>query len=125
MLCGLCAACAFLALPEAACAHRVHLFAWDEAGRVCSRSSFGKGVRIADATLVVRDAGGRELLQGRSDGDGIFCFARPGAAELILVVDAGQGHRGEFRLSAKTPGSSAGAEDGALQDAVPPASPDQ
>jgi len=126
LLLVLCAAW-LLASADAASAHRVNLFAWEEAGRVCSRSSFSKSVRIADARLVVRDADGRELLQGRSDHEGIFCFARPGAAELILVVDAGQGHRGEFRLSAKPPASAMDTANGAPPDPAPPAlaSPDQ
>ena len=94
-----------LAPPDAAFAHRVHFFAWDEDDRVCSRSSYSKNARIADAEVTVRDADGKEVLRGRSDSEGVFCFARPHAAELLLSVDAGQGHRGEFRLSAKTPGA--------------------
>jgi nickel transport protein len=121
MLCGLCAAWVLCALPDTARAHRVNLFAWDEDGRVCSRSSYGKNAGIADARLTVRDADGKELLQGRSDRDGNFCFARPGAAELLLVVDAGQGHRGEFRLSAKNP--SAPSENGTPPEPPPVAAP--
>jgi len=122
LLCGLCAAWVLLTLPDTARAHRVNLFAWDEAGRVCSRSSYGKKAAIADARLTVRDADGKELLQGRTDRDGSFCFARPGAAELLLIVDAGQGHRGEFRLSATTPAPPVPSE-----NETPPAdlSPDQ
>jgi len=104
---GLGVACmllALLALPDAAFAHRVQLFAWDEDGRVCSWSSYSKNARIVDAEVQVRNADGKEVLRGRSDSDGLFCFARPHAGELLLSVDAGQGHRGEFRLSAKTPG---------------------
>ena len=118
---------ALLALPDAAFAHRVHFFAWDEDGRVCSRSSYGKNVRIADAEVTVRDADGKELLRGRSDGDGVFCFARPHAAELHLSVDAGQGHRGTFQLSAKTPAASEYADNRTQGDHAPPeaASSDQ
>ena len=119
---GLCAAwalLALLALPDAAFAHRVHFFAWDEDGRVCSRSSYSKSARIADAVVTVRDAGGKELLRGRSDGDGIFCFARPDAAELLLSVDAGLGHRGTFRLSAKTPVTAEHAENRTQADHAP------
>ncbi|MDR2695038.1 MAG: hypothetical protein LBC79_01480, partial [Deltaproteobacteria bacterium] len=118
---GLCAAWVLLALPHTSWAHRVNLFAWDEDGRVCSRSSYGKNARVVDARLTVRDADGKELLQGRSDRDGRFCFARPGAAELLLIVDAGQGHRGEFRLSAKTPPLSAPSENGTQPDPAPSA----
>jgi len=117
-LCGLCVTWALLALPDAARAHRVYLFAQDEGGRVCSESYYSKTSRIADAELVVRDADGRELLRGRSDSDGRFCFSRPSAAELVLSVDAGQGHRGEFRLSAQTPVSPAPAEKDAQPDSA-------
>ena len=107
MLCGLCAAWALLAPPDAARAHRAYLFAWDEDGRICSQSYYSKTARIADAELTVRDADGKELLRGRSDSDGRFCFPRPIAGELVLSVNAGQGHLGEFSLSAKTSVSSA------------------
>jgi len=121
---GLGAACmllALLALPDAALAHRVHFFAWDEDGRVCSRSSYGKNARIADAEVTVRDADGKEVLRGRSDRDGLFCFARPHAAALHLSVDAGQGHRGEFRLSAKTPAAAEHTENRTQPAPTPPA----
>ena len=113
---GLCVMWALLILPDAARAHRVHLFAWDEDGRVCSESYYSKTSKIADATLTVRDADGKELLRGHSDSHGRFCFTRPSAAELLLSVDAGQGHRGEFRLSAKTSVSSARSENAAKPD---------
>jgi nickel transport protein len=118
MLCGLCVTWALLALPDAARAHRVYLFAWDEDGRVCSESYYSKTARIADAELAVRDADGKELLRGRSDSDGRFCFSRPSVAELVLSVDAGQGHRGEFRLSAKIPASPALSEKDAQADSA-------
>jgi nickel transport protein len=104
--------------PDAARAHRVYLFAWEEDDRVCSRSYYSKTSRIADAALTVRDADGKELLRGRSDGDGHFCFARPNAAELLLAVEAGQGHRGEFRLPAKISVSPPRQEHGAQPDAA-------
>jgi nickel transport protein len=121
MLCCLCAAWALLAPPDAALAHRVRLFAWDENGRVCSRSSYGKEAHIADAELTVRDGDGREVLRGRSDHEGRFCFARPGDAELLLSVDAGQGHRGEFRLSAIPALASLHPESGAQPEPARPA----
>ena len=110
MLCGLYAAWVLLTPPDTAFAHRVYLFAWDEDGRVCSRSYYSKTANITDAEITVRGADGRELLRGRSDRDGRFCFARPSAEELLLSLDAGQGHRGEFRLAAKTPASAANSE---------------
>jgi nickel transport protein len=107
-----------LVSPDAARAHRVYLFAWDEGDRVCSESYYSKASRIADAELTVRDTDGKELLRGRGNHEGYFCFVRPSAAELVLSVDAGQGHRGEFRLSAKTPVSSARSGHSAKPDAA-------
>jgi nickel transport protein len=121
-LCGLWAAAwALLALPDAALAHRVHLFAWDENGQVCGESSYSKKRRIPNAELTVRDRDGKPLLRGRSDGEGRFCFARPDPVELLLSVDTGDGHRGEFRLAAKTPPSAPGPENGAKPDSASPA----
>jgi len=113
--------CMLLAPADAAFAHRVYLFAWDEDGRVCSQSSYSKSAKIANANVTIRDADGKELLRGRSDRDGLFCFVRPHAAELLLSVDAGQGHRGEFRLSAKIPAAADHPENRTQPDQTPPA----
>jgi nickel transport protein len=116
MLRCLCAAWMLLALPDAARAHRVHLFAWDEGDQVCSESYYSKTSKIANAELTVRSADGKELLRGRSDREGRFCFSRPGTEKLLLSVNTHQGHRGEFSLSAKTPVSAAHAENGVKPD---------
>jgi len=110
LLCGLCALWTLFALPDAALAHRVYLFAWEEGDRVCSEAYFSKTAKIADAEITVSDADGKVALRGRSDQEGRFCFARPNAGQLLLAVYAGQGHRGEFRLSAQTQTPAAVAE---------------
>ncbi len=90
--------------PEAR-AHRVYLFAWEEGAQVCSESYFSKNAKIQDAPVEVLDAEGKILASGRTDAKGLFCFPRPGDAALSIVVDAGQGHRGEYSLPAKSSAS--------------------
>lgn len=90
-------------------AHAVYIFAWAEPGRICTDSYFSKKSKVRDGEVSMRGAVGDLLAEGRSDSNGIACFAVPehiraggqGAVEdLLFVVLAGQGHRAEFLLPA-------------------------
>lgn len=90
-------------------AHGVYIFAWAEPGRICTDSYFSAKSKVRGGEVSMRDTTGELLAEGRSDMDGIACFAVPehirtgGPAEaedLLFVVMAGQGHRAEFLLPA-------------------------
>jgi nickel transport protein len=99
VLCGLIVCWIGQALP--AQAHGMRLVAWVEGDRVCSESSFGKTTKVRDGMAVARDTAGALLAEGKTDEAGVWCFPSPVPQDVVIAVNAGQGHRAEFLLSAK------------------------
>lgn len=91
---------ACLCMPDGAEAHRTNIFAWVEGDTVHTESKFSGGKDVQGAVIVVFDEEGNELLKGRTDDTGRFSFPVPATASgLRIVLEAGMGHRGEWRLS--------------------------
>ena len=88
-------------------AHRAHLFAAVQDGVIVADCRFSKKSPARNARVEVFDAAsGRLLASGASDSRGAARIplppelaARP--ADLLLVLDAGEGHRAEWRIKAK------------------------
>ncbi len=101
-----CAAVLVLALAVPALAHRVNIFAWAEAGQIHTESKFQGGNMVSGGTVEVRDAASDALLlSGNTDGGGKWSFPVPAEfrekkPDLVLVVKAGEGHQGQWRLAA-------------------------
>ncbi len=116
---GICSAIIALALLWArpADAHRANVFAWEEGGTIKVETSFSGGGPAINAPVQVRDdATDTLLLTVTTDGQGVASFPIPDAArtarsDLRLVLQAGQGHRGEWIIRAdEYLGAPAGAE---------------
>lgn len=84
-----------------AIAHRVTLFAWIEGDTVHTESKFGSGRKAVGAPVEVYDAHGNKLLEGKTDDEGEFSFKLPKKTALKIVLQAGSGHRAEWKLSAE------------------------
>jgi nickel transport protein len=90
-----------LAQPATAFAHAVFIFAWPQGDQVCSDSYFSRKSPVRGGTVTVLDASGTVLDSGKTDEKGSACFPRPRTgSDLTLVVEAGEGHRADFRLRA-------------------------
>lgn len=85
-----------LAVP--AWAHKVNLFAFVESNVVYCESYFADGRPVIGGKILVYDNKEQLLLEGHSDRQGQWQFELPRQDELVLVVEAGMGHRGEYRL---------------------------
>ncbi len=87
-------------------AHGLRVFAWPEGDRINGETSFGHGRGAKDSPVKVLDATtGRVLLTLRTDDKGNFSFPVPAHAgsrdqDLRIVVETGDGHRGEWLLKA-------------------------
>ena len=90
-----------LLLPAPAWAHKVNLFAFIESGVVYCESYFADGRPVIEGKILVYDDKEQLLKEGRSDRQGQWQFELPQQDELVLVVEAGMGHRGEYRLQVK------------------------
>ena len=84
-----------------ALAHRVYIFAWTEGGVICTESYFSKNSKVRGGDVLMLDTFGNTLQTAKTDVMGKACFSPPAKAEDILfVIMAGQGHRGEYLLPA-------------------------
>ena len=111
-----------LCIQPPAFTHRLNLFAWNEGDeRVCAESWFSKISVARHVPFTVQDANGEIVLQGTADESGRFCFPRPVKGALLLVVNAGEGHRGEFTLSAPSSAAVSPPIDSGLASSVAPA----
>jgi nickel transport protein len=97
-------------------AHGMRLVAWVDGDRVCSESSFSKTFKVRDGMGVARDTAGGLLAEGKTDEAGLWCFPAPVPQDVVLAVNAGQGHRAEFLLPVK-------AFAGAAANPIAPAAP--
>ena len=93
-----------LALPQAAHAHRVNIFAWTEGDQVVTECGFNGGNKVKQGQVVVYDAAtGAKMLEGRTDDQGVYRFAVPAGGKahgLRIVVKAGEGHQNEWTMDA-------------------------
>ena len=93
-------------LPDALQAHRVRVFAYGEGDKIVGETSFSGGRKPKNAEIIVTEAkGGRTLLNCRTDDQGRFSFKIPAEArdkhlDLLIVINGGEGHRGEWPLPA-------------------------
>jgi len=81
-----------------ALAHKVIIFAWVEGDTIYTQSKFSDGKRATGAQVLVFDRDGRQLLEGKTGGGGEFSFKIPGVTDLGIVLDAGAGHKAEWRI---------------------------
>ena len=90
-------------------AHKVMVFAWVEGDTVFTESKFASGRYAKNARLIVYNAAGEKLLEGRSDDRGQWAFKPPAPQTLQIVLQAGSGHRGEWKIAAEEFNPSPGA----------------
>ncbi|RXF74533.1 hypothetical protein EKK70_16285, partial [Desulfovibrio sp. DS-1] len=100
---------AFLLLGQAspALAHRVNIFAWVEGGAIRCESSFSSGNPTREAKVTVRLAGSNTVMgTAVTDAKGrcalpITPELRAAKADLVIEVQAGEGHRNTWTMPAE------------------------
>ena len=85
-------------LSGTALAHKVTIFAWVEGNTVHTQSKFSGGKPAKQATVVVYDDQGTQLLEGKTDEKGVFSFAVPQRTALIVALKASMGHLAEWKI---------------------------
>lgn len=79
-------------------AHKVTIFAWVEGDTVHTQSKFSGGKRAKNATVVVEDKEGNQLLEGATDENGEFSFKIPKKTDLKIILKASMGHLGDWTI---------------------------
>ena len=87
-----------LSASGTALAHKVNLFAYAEGGTVFTESYFPDGRAVEKGKVRVYDSKDQLLLEGETDTKGMFSFDIPKVDALTIVIDAGMGHKNEFKL---------------------------
>jgi nickel transport protein len=93
-------------LPLTVNAHKLRIFAWAEGEIIYGETAFSGNRKPKNAQITVQDAASHAiLLTTQTDEHGIFSFTVPQKAinnhlDLLLIVNAGEGHRGEWPMTA-------------------------
>jgi nickel transport protein len=87
--------------PKELLAHGVYIFGWGEGDQICTDSYFTRTDKVQGGTVkITRD--GQVLASALTNENGEVCLPRPKVqGDLLLVVEAGEGHRAEFTLRAE------------------------
>lgn len=88
-----------LLLPLGGFAHDLGVEARLDAGQIRLEAFFDDDAPAKDAKVVVHDANKQTIAEGRTDSAGKWSFAAPPPGAYLIVVDAGDGHRVEERLT--------------------------
>lgn len=99
------AAVLLLATAASAEAHRLNVFAWLENDRIIVECDFGKDRPARNASVTIYDSATKKaLLHGQTGQNGQYVFAVPEVVReghgLVIDVNSGQGHRGEWTMDA-------------------------
>lgn len=94
-----------LLLTTTAFAHRVNIFAWVEGDTIYTESSFSNGKKAQGATVIAKRAPDFVLATGTTDKNGQWSFpisqaTRGQASRILLVLQAGEGHRATWTIPA-------------------------
>ena len=82
-------------------AHSVYIFAFPENSQICTNSYFGGKGKVTGGRVSMASASGEILATAQTDERGNACFTPPESSrDLVFTVEAGEGHRAEFKLPA-------------------------
>ena len=87
----------FLFLSPAG-AHKVMIFAWVEGDTIHTESKFSGGRKVKGGEVIVYDLDGKQLLKGKTNNRGEFSFKIAKKTGMKIVLLAGMGHRGEWKI---------------------------
>ena len=79
-------------------AHKVIIFAQVEGDTIFTESKFSGGRKATGAQVLVFDREGKQLLEGKTNNKGEFSFKIPKLTDLRIVLNAGMGHKAEWRI---------------------------
>lgn len=83
-------------------AHKVAVYAYAEGDKLMGEGYFAGGDKAMNCPVELYDSQGKLLAKGQTDGQGAFVLPKPQAAPpLKLVLNAGEGHRAEYEVTAE------------------------
>jgi len=89
----------FFFIPGIAFGHRVNVYAWVEGNRIYTEGYSSDGKPLKNANIKVYNSDKKLLLEGKTSNDGEFSFEVEEPQDLLIVLDLGDGHRAEYKVS--------------------------
>jgi nickel transport protein len=87
-------------VPRTASAHKLNVFAYVEGQTIRGEAYYRGRTPARDAKVVALDPAGKKLSETRTDEQGNFSVRVRYRCDHRLTIDAGEGHTGEYTLSA-------------------------
>jgi len=87
-----------LASAALAFAHAAVLWAYVENNHVYVEAFFMGGNKVKNGRIVVVDAKGKKLLEGKTDEEGNFDFAPPVMDDMTILLRLDKAHGSEFKI---------------------------
>ena len=91
---------AILVTPSILMAHSMVLWAYMEKGHVYVEAYSSSGAKIMKGNVIVLDAGGKKLLEGKVDEQGKFNSDPPIKDDMTILLIVDGTHRSEFKIKA-------------------------
>lgn len=82
-------------------AHSIDVFATVEGKNIQGRANYHDGTPVKNSDVAAFDPSGKEIGRTKSDDEGRFILEARFRCDHRLLVDAGDGHGGEYTISAK------------------------
>lgn len=79
--------------------HAAIVWAYVENNMVYVEAFFPSGAKIQNATVLVIDAKGETLLEGKTDTEGKFSYKPTNRKSQTILIKAGESHVGDFELT--------------------------
>lgn len=112
-------------LVSPASAHKLHVFALANGTTIEGEVYAAGNAPIRNAAVTVLGPSGEKLGETKTDDDGKFRFAARQRVDHTFVVDAGEGHRAEYKVTADELPASLPGSNKAVTAAVKPAAKSQ
>jgi len=88
----------FSFMPVNNFAHNVNIFAWVEGKQVHTESYYPDGKMVSGGEIEVYNSKGKLIIKGKTDEQGRFSFEVQKPEEIVIVLNAGMGHRAQITL---------------------------
>jgi nickel transport protein len=88
-------------LPSTVFAHGMDVFASVEGKIINGKANYHDGTPVRDCDVIAYDTSNKELGRTKTDGEGKFALEAGFRCDYRLLVDAGDGHGGEYLIPAK------------------------
>lgn len=84
--------------PALALAHKINIFAYIDEQTVYTESYFSDGKPVSNGKITVVNQDKQLMVQGETDGQGLFSFPIAKQETLIIEIYGGMGHKNSFTL---------------------------